>query len=106
MISIMVQTGELPARRDEPRNPQAWLDSGGPEAYVIMGLPFEKQKDIALFVLGFSVFSIFEREKEGGRETDRQREKTQAGEGQRGRETQNLKQAPGSELSAQNPRRG
>ena len=31
------------------------------------------------------------------------RERTQAGEGQRERETQNLKQSPGSELSAQSP---
>ena len=30
-----------------------------------------------------------------------ERERAQAGEGQRKRETQNLKQAPGSELSAQ-----
>ena len=36
------------------------------------------------------------------RETDR----AQAGEGQRERETQNPKQAPGSELSAQSPTRG
>ena len=36
------------------------------------------------------------------RETDR----PQAGEGERERETQNLKQAPGSELSAQSPTQG
>ena len=36
------------------------------------------------------------------RETDRVR----AGKGQREREMQNLKQAPGSELSAQSPKRG
>ena len=35
-------------------------------------------------------------------ETDR----AQVGEGQRKRETQNLKQAPGSELSAQSPTQG
>ena len=34
------------------------------------------------------------------------RDRVQAGEGQRERETQNLKQAPGSELSAQSPTRG
>ena len=32
-----------------------------------------------------------------------ERDRTQAGEGQRARETQNLKQAPGSELAAQSP---
>ena len=36
----------------------------------------------------------------------RQRDRVQAGEGQRERETQNRKQAPGSELSAQSPTRG
>ena len=36
----------------------------------------------------------------------RQRESAWAGEGQRERETQNPKQAPGSELSAQSPTRG
>ena len=35
-----------------------------------------------------------------------EREKVQVGEGQRARETQNPKQAPGSELSAQSPTRG
>ena len=35
-----------------------------------------------------------------------ERESTQAGEGQRERETQNPKQAPGSELSAQSLTRG
>ena len=34
------------------------------------------------------------------------RDRTPAGEGQRERETQNLKQVPGSELSAQSPTRG
>ena len=34
------------------------------------------------------------------------RDKGQAGEGQRERETQNLNQAPGSEMSAQSPMRG
>ena len=33
-------------------------------------------------------------------------ERVQAGEGQKERETQNPKQAPGSELSAQSPMRG
>ena len=46
----------------------------------------------------FLMFIIFERE------TERDRE--QAGEGQRERETQNPKQAPGSELSAQSPMQG
>ena len=36
----------------------------------------------------------------------RERKKERAGEGQRDRETQNLKQAPGSELSAQSPMAG
>ena len=36
-------------------------------------------------------------------ERDRGRESTLVGEGQKERETQNLKQAPGSELSAQSP---
>ena len=40
-----------------------------------------------------------DRERERERETDR----VQAGQGQTERETQNLKQAPGSELSAQSP---
>ena len=35
-----------------------------------------------------------------------ERDRVQAGEGQRERETQNLKEAPGSELSAQSPTRG
>ena len=34
---------------------------------------------------------------------ERERERAQAGEGQREKETRNPKQAPGSELSAQNP---
>ena len=42
----------------------------------------------------FCVYFIFEKERE------------QAGEGKRERESQNLKQAPGSELSAQSPTRG
>ena len=42
---------------------------------------------------------IFERE----REREREREQAQAGEEQGEREIQNLKQAPGSELSAQSP---
>ena len=40
------------------------------------------------------------------RETERERVSTQVGEGARERETQNPKQAPGSELSAQSPTRG
>ena len=44
------------------------------------------------------MFIIFERERE--------RNRVQAGEGQRARETQNPKQALGSELSAQSPMRG
>ena len=35
-----------------------------------------------------------------------ERDRVQAGEGQRERETQNPKQVPGSELSAQSPTRG
>ena len=42
--------------------------------------------------------------RERERESEREREKV--GEGQRETETQNPKQAPGSELSAQNPARG
>ena len=37
---------------------------------------------------------------------EREKGRVQAGEGQRERETQNPKQAPGSDLSAQNPRWG
>ena len=40
------------------------------------------------------------------REWEREQAHEQVGEGQRERETQNLKQVPGSELSAQNPTRG
>ena len=36
-------------------------------------------------------------------ERERRRDRAQMGEGQRERETQNPKQAPGSELSAQSP---
>ena len=50
--------------------------------------------------VAFFLMFIFERERE------REREREQAGEEQRGRETQNAKQAPGSELSAQSPMRG
>ena len=38
--------------------------------------------------------------------SERQRDRAQAGEGQRKRETQNPKQAPGSELPAQSPLQG
>ena len=44
-----------------------------------------------------------DRDRERG---ERERASRASGEGQRGRETQNLKQAPGSELSAQIPTRG
>ena len=44
----------------------------------------------------FFLMFIFERERE------RERDRAQVGEGQRERETQNPKQVPGSELSAQN----
>ena len=37
---------------------------------------------------------------------ERERETVRVGEGQRERETQNLKQAPGSELPAQSPEWG
>ena len=53
-------------------------------------------------VFEFFIFWETEREKEG----ERERASRASGEGQRGRETQNLKQAPGSELSAQIPTRG
>ena len=36
---------------------------------------------------------------------ERERDRVQVGEGQRKKETQNAKQAPGSELSAQSPMR-
>ena len=39
------------------------------------------------------------------REREREREREGAAEGQRARETQNPKQAPGSDLSAQSPKR-
>ena len=39
-------------------------------------------------------------------EIERERDRVQAGEEQRERETQNLKQAPGSELSAQSLMQG
>ena len=39
-------------------------------------------------------------------EGERERDRVQVGEGQRQRETQNARQAPGSELSAQSPTRG
>ena len=40
------------------------------------------------------------------RESERQRDRALLGEGQREREMQNLKQAPGPELSAQSPTQG
>ena len=46
---------------------------------------------ISCFFFFFNVYSFL-----------RDRDRAQVGEGQRERETQNLKQAPGSELSAQN----
>ena len=39
------------------------------------------------------------------RERERERERERVGEGQRERETRDPKRAPGSELSAQSPRR-
>ena len=47
-----------------------------------------------------------ERERERDRERDRERERERAGEGQKEREIQSLKQAPGSELSAQSLTQG
>ena len=47
------------------------------------------------FIKNFFYVSLFLRKRE--------RDRVQAGEGQRKRETQNPKQAPGSELSAQSP---
>ena len=40
------------------------------------------------------------------RERERERESAQVGDRQRQKETQNLKQAPGSKLSAQSPMQG
>ena len=54
-------------------------------------------KHPGLFFLKFIYF--LERDRE--RQRDRERESTQAGKEHREAETQNLKQAPGSELSAQ-----
>ena len=48
----------------------------------------------------FLLTFIFERER------DRERDRAQTGKGKRERATQNPKQAPGSELSAQTPRQG
>ena len=48
-----------------------------------------------MFFFFFSVYSLL-----------RERERAQVGERQRERETQNPKQAPGSELSPQNPMQG
>ena len=41
-----------------------------------------------------------------GRERETETDRVLVGEGQRERETQNLKQAPRSELSAQSPKQG
>ena len=55
-------------------------------------IPFYVAKMVYLFYFAFFLtFIIFERE----------RDRAQPGKGQTERETQNLKQAPGSELSAQ-----
>ena len=43
---------------------------------------------------------------EMGRERERERERVRMGDGQRGRKTRNLKQAPGSNLSAQSLTQG
>ena len=59
--------------------------------------PFETQFPHLYFFIKFFLIFIFERER------DRHTDRTHAGEGQRVRETQNLKQPPGSKLSAQNP---
>ena len=48
----------------------------------------------------FNVYFIFERERE------RLRQRTSVGEGQKERETQDPKQAPDSEVSAQSPTQG
>ena len=50
-------------------------------------------KDDAIYVHSFFLMFIL----------GRQRDRMQAGEGQREKEKQNLKQAPGSKLSAQSP---
>ena len=50
----------------------------------------------------FNVY-LFLKERDRGRERERERERTHVGEGQRERKTQNPRQAPGSELSAQSP---
>ena len=56
---------------------------------------------LLFFFLTLFLMFIFEIERD--RQTDRQ---SVSGEGQRVKETQNPKQAPGSELSAQSPKRG
>ena len=56
-----------------------------------------------MFGIFFNVY-LFLRERE--RERERERDRVQVGEGQKQRETQNPKQAPGSELLAQSPSRG
>ena len=56
------------------------------------------------FLIFFKMFILFLRERE--RERERERHRAQAGQGQRKGETQNVKQAPGSELSAWSLTRG
>ena len=73
--------------------PQILEDLFSPRAFALASLPFWDAFPPALFFLICFLF-IFE--------TDR----AQEGEGQRERETQNLKQAPGSQLSAQSPTQG
>ena len=51
----------------------------------------------SFFLKEIFVTFIFERERRQGRGTEKEREREREGQ----RETQNLKQAPGSELSAQ-----
>ena len=60
--------------------------------------PFSKQ----IFLM-FIYFERERRERERETETETETDRARVGKGQRERETQNPKQVPGSELSAQSP---
>ena len=65
------------------------------QEYVAGFIPpvnFPPFRHLSLFEIFFNVYSFFDRERQSA-----------SGEGQRERETQNPRQAPGSELSAQSP---